>query len=947
MKKYLIAIFILVCSFSLFNPAYSQSEPAEGSIDLSTVVPIDSSITYGQFENGLRYYIKVNKKPANRVELRLAVNVGSVLEDDDQQGLAHFCEHMAFNGTKHFAKHELISYLESVGMKFGPEINAYTSFDETVYMLEIPVDSAEIVEKAFQILEDWTHLVSYEPEEINKERGVIREEWRLGRGAEARMQDKQFPILLKGSKYAERLPIGKIEIVDTCHYNTLTRFYKDWYRPDLMAVVAVGDFDADWIKGLIETHFAKIPARKDERERQIFPIPDHKETLFAIATDPEASGTEVSVYYKSELQPENTVGDYRRMIMENLHDYMMNQRLDELARKADPPFIYAIAGKGTFLRSKDVYYLSAAVKEQGIETGLKTLLEEAARIQEYGFTQSELDRAKKATLRYTEKAYEERDKTESSRYAAEYIRNFLTGEPIPGIAYEYDLQKQLMPGITLDEINGLINQWILDKNRVILVNAPEKPDLKVPDEAELLSVFQQVQQEEIAPYVDQVSEQPLIPNPPKAGKLVKVKKIEDLGVTEWTLSNGIKVVLKPTDFKNDQILFTSFSPGGNSLVDNVDYISAMTATSVIQGSGVGNYNRIELEKLLADKVVRVSPFIGTLTEGLSGSASPKDIETLFQLIYCYITSPRKDSTAFVSYKKRFQAYIENRNAQPESAFSDTVDVTMAQHHFRSRPLTKALLNEMNFESILRIYRERFADADDFVFIFVGNFDPDSIKPLVELYLGGLPSLPGEETWKDPGIHHPVGVIQKAVRKGIEPKSLVEIIFTGPGKATRKNNYFLNSMMRVMKIKLREILREDMGGTYSVGVSGSISRYPREEYSIHISFGCSPERVDEMTRTVFQQIDSLKTVGPQESYIEKVREMQNREYEKNLKENGFWVNTLNRYYFTKKNPKNILKFPKLVDKLTVRAIRKTARKFLNTDDYVRVVLYPEKENKKEE
>lgn len=940
MKKYLIIILTFISILLLFNLTYSQSKPAEGSVDLDASIPIDSNIVYGQFENGLRYYIKVNKRPEDRAELRLAVNAGSVLEDDDQQGLAHFCEHMAFNGTKHFEKQEIIDYLESIGMKFGPEINAYTSFDETVYMLEVPTDSAEVMEKAFQILEDWARFVSYEPEEIDKERGVITEEWRLGRGAEARMRDEQFPILLQGSRYADRLPIGKMAVVDTCHYGTLTRFYNDWYRPDLMAVVAVGDFDVEWIKGLIEKHFAQIPPHASPREREIFPIPDHKETLFAIAKDPEAVHTEVSLYYKVTLLPETTVADYRRMIMENLHDYMMNQRLDELVRQADPPFIYGIAAKGSFLRSKGVYYLSAAVREQGIERGLAVLLKEAERVRRFGFTQTELDRAKKATLRYVEKAFEERDKTESHHYAAEYIRNFLIGEPIPGIVYEYDVQQQLMEGITLEEINGLIGQWILDKNRVILVNAPEKPDLQIPNESKLLAIFQQVEQQEILPYVDRVSSRPLIDHPPKPGKVVKTNKIKKLGVTEWTLSNGIKVVLKPTDFKNDEILFTAFSPGGNSLVNDSDFVSAITATAIIRESGVGQFNRMELEKRLSDKMVRVSPSIDMLTEGFSGSASPKDLETLFQLIYLYATSPRQDSTAYASYKTRFQAYIENRNAQPESAFNDTLDVTLTQYHPRSKPLTKALLEEMDFESIYRIYRERFADTDDFVFIFIGNFDLKSIKSLIETYLGSLPSLPGQEMWKDLGIQTPRGVINKEVRKGIEPKSLIEIVFTGPCTWTREENYNLNSMASVLMIKFREILREDLSGTYSTGVSGNISLYPREEYRIDISFGCAPERVEEMTRTVFLEIDSLKTVGPKSSDVEKVREMQLRQYEKGLKENRFWLSTLNRYYFRRQDPFIILTFPELVEKLSVQSIQETAQKYFDVNHYVRVVLYPE-------
>jgi zinc protease len=905
-----------------------------------TSLPVDTSITIGKLENGVKYYIRKNQKPENRAEIRLVINAGSILEDKDQQGLAHFVEHMAFNGTENFAKQELVNYLESIGMRFGPDLNAYTSFDETVYMLQIPADSSEIVKTAFQILEEWAHRVSFEDEEIDRERGVVIEEWRLGRGAEARMRDRQFPILFKNSRYAERLPIGEKAILDTFHSDTLRRFYRHWYRPDLMAVVAVGDFDKTIIEKLIKKHFAGIPMPPDHRERELYPVPDHDQPLFAIATDPEATGSRVSVYYKKDVQEEGTEEAYRRSLVEALYSRMFNQRLDELRQQPDPPFLFAFTGQGRFVRTKEVYLLTAAVKDNQIESGLETLLTEAARIKQHGFTQSELEREKLEMLRGMERAYNERDKTESRRYAAEYIRNYLTDEPIPGIEYEYRLYQKYIPTISLQEVNRLSDELIADKNRVVLVNAPEKAETTVPAETELAAVFTSVSQKEFTPYEDAVSEEPLIAAAPIPGAIVSENVIEEIGVTEWTLSNGIKVILKPTDFKNDQLIFRASSPGGNSLVDDKDYIPALTAASIIAQGGVGKFNQIELDKKLAGKVVRVSPTIGELSEGFSGSASPQDVETMFKLIYLYFTAPRQDSTAFLSYQSRIKGFLENRHANPESAFRDTIEVAMAQYHYRARPWSEELLQEMDLARSYAIYKDRFADAGDFTFFFVGNIELMEFRSLVQTYLASLSKSDRKESWKDVGMNPPKGVIKKEVHKGLEEKSRVRIIFSGSFEWDRQNRYNVNSLSAVLRIKLRENLREDKGGTYGVGVGASPSHYPESKYQFSISFGCSPERVEELVNTVFEQVDSLQQFGVSEKYLQKVKEIQRREYETDLKENRFWLSSLSFYYFHDEDPRNIFDLEKYVDNLNSEAIKAAAQRYLNEDNYVMVVLYPE-------
>jgi zinc protease len=909
--------------------------------NLNEPIPLDNKVTFGKLDNGLSYFIRPNKKPEHRASLRLVVNAGSVLEDENQRGLAHFVEHMGFNGTKNFKKHELIDYLESIGMKFGPEVNAYTSFDETVYMIDVPTDSAETVEKGIQILEEWAYNDSFEDVEIDKERGVIVEEWRLGRGAMGRMRDKQFPILFKNSQYAERLTIGQKDIIEHCDYDVLRKFYKDWYRPDLMAVVAVGDFDPAWMEKIIKEHFSKLQNPVNERERKIYELPDNDKTLFAIAADSEATQNNINMYFKMDVEPEKTLADFRRLIIEDLYNSMMNARLRELTQKADPPFIGAGSGNGRLIRTKDVYYLRGVVKSNGIETGLEAILREAERVKQFGFTQTELDREKKSTLSYLEQAYNERDKTESSDLIYDYVDYFLNGSSSPGVEYKYEMTKQLLPAITIDEVNKLSAKFMPAKNRVVLVNAPMKKDIIVPGEKELSAVVEKVNNEKLTPYEDKTSNQPLIEKIPEGSKVVTEKEIPGLNVTEWKLANGVTVVLKPTDFKNDEVNFRSFGLGGTSLVSDSDYVPAVTAGSIINLSGVGSFDQVSLQKKLAGKVVQVYPSINELSEALNGQSSTKDIESLFQLIYLYCTSVRKDSAAFLSYQSRMKNYIANRNLSPDAAFQDTLALTLAQYNLRRYPLTVESLNKMDLDKSLSIYKRAFSDASGFTFIFVGNFDKEKIKPLVETYLGGLPSTYSKGSWKDLNIYPPKGVISKEVRKGIEQKSSVNLTFTGPYVYDYQTNYDLNSTMAVLDIKLREIIREDKGGTYGIRVNPNIEKIPHQGYSITIRFGCSPARANELTEDVLQVIDSLKNIPVDDIYISKIKEIQRREVEVNLKENSFWINKLHDYYFYNLDFTQFMKDKDRTEKFSKETVMDVARKYFDMKNYVKVVLYPEK------
>ena len=931
----------LACALTLTRAhAQATAKPIPPNPDtLSSALPLDTAITRGRLANGITYYIRTNHKPEKRAELRLVVNAGSILEDNDQQGLAHFVEHMAFNGTKNFPKQEIVDFLESVGVRFGADLNAYTSFDETVYMLQVPTDTPSIVNKAFDILEDWAHLVSFDDREIDKERGVIIEEWRLGRGADARIRDKQFPIVFRNSRYAERLPIGKKKILETFKHNTLRRFYKDWYRPDLMAVVAVGDFDKKQIEALIKKHFSAIPGRTSERKRTVYPVPGNRETLFAIATDPEESTTEVSLNFKHDVEPDTLERDYRRGIVERLYNEMLTNRLAELSHQVDPPFMYAYSYDGRLVRTKEFYSLTAVVKDGGVQKGLDALLTEAERVRKYGFTPTELERQKKDDLRTMQAAYEERDKTESASFAAEYIRNFLVHEPSPGIAREYEMYKDFLPGITLDEVNHVADRWITEQNRVFMLSAPGKSTSSLPTQAELAGLIDSVSKAPVTPYIDKISSEPLVPRIPQGGTIVDRKEWKELGATELTLSNGARVILKPTDFKNDEVLFSSYGWGGSSLVPDGDYIPAITATSVVQEGGLGSFDRIALEKKLAGKLANVAPSISELAEGVSGSASPRDLTTMFQLIYLYFTAPREDSTAFLSYRERMRAALENRNARPEAAFEDSILVTMAQRNPRRRPFTVRTLDEMNLDKSFAFYRDRFADASDFTFIFVGSFKESEIEPLILTYLATLPSLKRHDTWRDTGIRPPDGVVTRSVMRGIEPKAQVRIIFSGPFTWTRENRHAITALASVLRIKLREALREEKGGTYGVSVSGSPIHYPREEYRFSIAFGCAPERVDELVRTTFEQIDSLRAFGVGESYITKVKETEWREREVSLKQNGFWLSALEFCLSNEIDPGQILTYNELIAALNSDVIRDAARNYLNPKQYAKFTLLP--------
>ena len=931
-----LALFPLTAAMLL-----SATGPAGQAFDPTDPIPPDPSVITGVLDNGLRYFVQENDQPENRAELRLVIDAGSILEDEDQLGLAHFVEHMAFNGTRNFEKQALVDYLESIGMQFGPDINAYTSFDETVYMLQVPMDDPEMLATAFQILEDWAQDVLFDPEEVDKERGVVIEEWRGGRGAQARMQDQQFPIMFEGSLYAERLPIGKPDILETAPAERLRSFYEDWYRPSLMAIVAVGDFDGGEIEATIREQFAGLRGPAEPRPRMTAEIPIDHPARVAIATDIEAPRSQVGVLYKQPPAPRGAIADFRRGLVEGLYSGMLNARLDELRQQAEPPFLFGLSGQGQFARGVDAYQLIALVAEGGIERGLETLLTEAERVVRHGFAETELERQKTAMRRSYERRLAERENQESAGLAGRYVQVFLQGSAYPDIETQMELVDAFLPEITLAETNAVAQAWLAERGRVILVSAPEKEGLETPAEEDLVGVFAAVGGREIAAYEDAAADAPLLPVVPEGSPVVSEETLDEVGVTLWTLENGVRVVLKPTDFKDDEILFSATSPGGTSLVPDDLYPKVSLAGAVVSQAGVGEFDQTALRKKLTGKAVNVSPSLGSLSEGLGGFVSPRDIETAFQLVYLYFTAPRRDETAFEAFKAQQLGVLANLGASPDVVFSDTVSATMAQGHPRVPSLSQFLVNleQADLDAAYGLYRERFADASDFTFYFTGTFDLLEIRPLVEQYLGALPDLGRVETWRDTGIDPPAGVIEKFVYKGLEPQSRTQIIFSGEAEYSRQEANAISAMADILDIRLREVLREDLGGTYGVGVGGSLSYRPDEEYRVTISFGSAPERAEELSTAVFEEIERLRAEGPDAETVDKVRETQRRTKETNLRENRYWLGQLAAFERAGRDLNEIPSYD-AIEGWTAEQVRQAAIRYLRTDQYARFVLLPE-------
>lgn len=937
MKRIIFTFGVLI----LFLASSIQVFAQDFSAQLTEEIPFDSKVVTGKLDNGLTYYIRPNAKPENKVELRLVINAGSIMEDDDQQGLAHFVEHMCFNGTEHFEKNELVSYLQSLGIEFGGDLNAYTSFDETVYMLPVPTEDPETVDKGLLVLSDWASKVMLTGEEIDKERGVILEELRIGQGAQQRMRDEYFPEMFKNSMYAERLPIGKKDVLESFDYETIRRFYKEWYRPDLMAVIAIGDLDVDVMKQKIEENFGSIEMPKEYRARKEFDVPDHQETYVSVVSDKEAPYTMIQLMYKDDINETKIWNDYRRDLTESMYNGMLRARLTELTKSANPPFMFGSTSYSGMVRTKNAYSSFAVVGPDGIEKGLKTLLVENARVKQHGFTQSELDRYKEEYLNKLEKRFNEKDKTESNRYVYEYINNFLEDEPSPGIEAEYEFAKKALPTIKLDEVNALAKDWIKDYNRVVVITAPEKEGIILPTEDEIRSWLDEAEKTKVDAYEDAVSDRPLIDKIPAAAAISSHEKMKDLGVEVIEFANGLRAVIKPTDFKNDEILVSAYSFGGSSLYNDDEFKSAEYGSQLVSESGVNEFNKVELEKLLSSKNLRINPYIGSIQEGFNGNSTPKDFETLLQLVNLYFTAPNFNEEAFQSIINKLKMYLPNLLQDPTTYYRDQVSRVINDNHVRGDYIPSMEdLDNLDFEVAKRAYGERFANAADFTFFFVGNIDMEKDVEMMQKYLGSLKGQKVAENFKDHKVLPPAGPIEKVVKKGQDEKSMVTIYFTAEAPYKQKDKYLLQSLGDVLSIKLIENLREEKSGVYGVGARGNMSKLPSGKYRFSIGFPCGPDNVDKLIDAAMTEVEKLKTDGPTQEDVDKTKETQRLDYKENLEQNRYWLRSLESSWVTGSDPSNILKKQEMISALDIESLKATANKYLKKEAKIQVVLMPE-------
>jgi zinc protease len=936
-----VSIVVLFVSLAGFVAAEQAAPQQPTPLPLEQELPVDPAVRTGQLANGMRYYIRRNARPANRVALRLAVNVGSIHEDDDQRGLAHFLEHMAFNGTENFKPGELITFLESIGARFGPHVNAYTSFDETVYMLDVPTDRPGYVDRGLLALRDFAAGMQLASEEIEKERGVVIEEWRGRLGAGSRLTDKQLPVLLAKSRYAERLPIGTPEVLKTFPRQRLLDFYRQWYRPDQMALVVVGDIDPAELQKTVAQRFGSIPAPTTPVETVNRTVPAHDETLVAVATDPEAQGWTIALAHKRPFEAERTVGDYRRALIQQLASQMLNLRLREIARQPKAPFLGAEAGGAGLVRTLEMYQLGAAVQEGSIDAGLEALIVEARRIEQFGFTTEELDRARAALLASYERAYKERETSENSGYAGEYVRAFLESEPIPGIEFEYRIATTFLPTVTAAEVTEEARKLIHDDNRVVLVVAPEKKETPAPTEAALRGTLARAEKAPIEAYTDALAGRALVEKVPAPGKVVTRRTIAEVGATVLTLSNGVEVWLKPTDFKNDQVLISAYAKGGASLAAADDYPEATLATSLIGVGGLGGLNPVDLSKLLAGKIASASPTVGTYTHGISGQASPRDLETALQLNYLAFTAPNITRDAFELLKRRIASALENQAQNPGYVFNERVDQVNTSNHYTAKSLTPADVPQLDLEAMTRFYRDRFANAADFTYFIVGAFTVDEITPLVEQWVATLPST-GKKTsnFRDMGIRFPDKMVTEEVRKGREPRGQTVISFFADTKLDEYEMHRARSAASLLGIRLRDILREELGGTYGVSVSYDNS-LPQPGYgAMVVQFGSDPDNIEKLTGEVVKEVERLKAEGPSPEDVKRVQELERRDLETAMKQNAFWMGSLQTVHMLGWEPASITRRQERIEKLTPELLHDMFKKYFPADRKTVVTLRPE-------
>lgn len=909
-------------------------------------LPIDPKVRYGTLPNGLTYYIRHNELPKERADFYIAQNVGSILEEDNQRGLAHFLEHMAFNGSKHFPNNGMDDYAESVGMRMGENINAYTSFDETVYMLRnAPVSKEGVTDTCLLILHDWSNFLTLPDSMIEKERGIIREEWRTGQNAQARIWEQQLPRMFPGTRYANRMPIGTIEVIDNFKPQELRDYYDKWYRPDLQAVIVVGDIDVDVVEQKIKALFADIPLPANAAEREYFEVPDNDEPLISIAKDKEAPYYMIYLFHKHDKLPmelRSTVIGMVQNYLQSVSATMMNERFNEILLRADPPFIYAGASDGNYMvsKTKDAWMVGAVAEEGRVKDALEAITMETERIKQFGFTESEYERARINVLKEYESAYNERENQEHGTYTREYVDHFTNGGYIPGIEFEYSTLSQIAPNITIDQINQYINSVAGNDNIVISLTGPDKENTVYPTEDELLSIYLSAKETPVLPYQEELSDEPLVAVKPAPGKIVRTEEDPLFDATVLTLSNGIKVVLKHTEFKKDQIMMTATSPGGTTLFDDKDISNLKVFNDVIALGGLGNFSAVDLGKALAGKKVSVRTSLGLEDENVNGSSTPADIETLFELIYLNFTAPRMDQDAFSSYTNRLKAQLENFHLNPMVAFSDTLSKAIYNNNPRAMRITQEDFEHISYQRIMDMYKERFADASDFVFTFVGNLDKEALKPLIEQYLATLPSL----NRKEKGNLRYVPDLLKGIyanhfnRKMEIPKVTVSLLRWGQMEYTLEHVISTTMLKQILDIVYTEKVREDEGGSYGVQLSAYISQFPEGQTMLQIYFDTDPEKWEKMSTIIKDELTNVAASGPRQEDFNKTKDNLKKRHDENLQENSYWLNVLDRYYY--KGFNSDTDYLKILDGITPEKIQNFAKKLLDQGNSIEVVMKSE-------
>lgn len=944
MKKRLS--FLLVACIIFATPIFAQFNLGGGNkdLDLSEEIKLDGKVRYGKLDNGITYYVRSNKKPENRAQFFLAVNAGSVLETETQLGLAHFCEHMNFNGTKQFPGNSMISELEKKGIVFGRDINAYTSFDETVYNVELPTDDPELFAMGLKILDGWAGKALLTGEEIDKERGVIIEEWRTGQGAGERLRQKTWATLLNGSRYASRLPIGTLENLQNFKYEHIRDYYTTWYRPDNMAIIIVGDFDADKMEQQVVDYFRLTPPACQPLEKPHYDVPGNKEPLITIATDKEATSNQIMYVYKHPEHKTKTIGDFRNNeLLPDLFNTMINERLTEISNDKNCPYMQAYASYSGFIGPTECFMGVVVAKENKIEDALKATLTENQRILQHGFTQTELDRAKESLLTAYSEAAKEETKTYSETFARQYVSNFLDQTPVPGARVENRYAKKLIEGITLDEINALAKQWITEENFVMTVQMPENAKKK-PTEASLKKVIEKVKKSKTTPWTDNVKQEPFLAKEPKAGKVKTREDNAEFGYTKLVLNNGATVYLKPNTASENKIQINAWSAGGASLYADKDIINVQYAADMIDESGIGNYTHSDLQKFMKGKTFGLTPYISNLYEGLSGSTGVQDLETMLQYIYMFFEAPRKDQQPldkFISNMKTQLPLVEN---MPEFAFQKGFFKAMYPNDKRTILLpSEKQLSELNIDKMYKIFRERFSNASDFSFAFVGSLKIDEIIPLIEKYIGGISTTNKTEKWQDRTPVFAKGIVDEVVYKGEADKGSMILASERPFTWTEKERRATSLLEAICDIRLTETIREEMGGTYSPSFQLSFDNEPKSHISMVVYYSCDPQNVEALTTATWKVLDDLITNGPSEEILAKVKEQRIRAREKAVETNGYWMSVISSMDKTGENIVSFDSYKKSINDITVEDIKAVAAKYINHNEYVRVALKPEKMN----